>query len=265
MPFAKQNDCQIHYELKGQGTPTVFINGFTNHLGMWDYFIPAFAESFLTLRFDNRGAGRSDTPPGPYSIDQMGDDLIFLMDTLSLEKANLVGSSMGTLIIQSTALRHPKRFGKIVMLSPFNRFPTSSYLEAINTAKLRNENINRKLLFEKTLPWFHSSDYLSDPGNVQTVIENLENNPYPSSPEGYSRQLEALYSFDQTNLLKQIDHEAFLLAGAEDLLTPLYTAQALKTGMKGATLEVLPKTGHRLHIERKFEVLNLILPWLLKK
>jgi len=265
MPFAKREDVQLYYEIKDQGCPLVLINGFTNHFGMWDSFVPVLEHEFQVLRFDNCGSGRSSTPTSSYSIDQMADDLIFLLDNLSIDQADMVGFSMGSVIIQSIALRYPKRLGKTVMISPFNRFPTSAYLQARNNAHLRNAGVPLKLLFEKVLPWIYSSSFLKNQSKVKQTIEDLENNPYPQTPEGYDCQLEALYNYDQTDRLSQIVHPALLIAGSEDLYTPLYAARVLKEKLQNATLEILPNVGHMGYIECKHEVLNLILTWLLQK
>lgn len=265
MPFAKRENIQLYYELKGQDRPLLLINGFTNHLGMWDPYLSSLEERFSVLRFDPRGAGRSDVPPGPYTIQQMADDVIFLMDCLSIDQAEMIGFSMGSAIIQSLALDHPDRLGKVVMLSPFDRFPMNAYLQARSSAKLRDSQTHLNLIIEYTLPWIYSSQFLSSSSRVKATIEDLENNPYPQFPEGYDWQLEALHQFDETKRLSQIKHDVLLIAGEQDLYTPIYTAQALKKNLKNATLEILPEVGHMLHIERKYEVLKLILSWLLQK
>lgn len=265
MPIAKKQDCCIYYEIKGQGKPLIFINGFTNHLGMWDHFIPTLEHDFQILRFDNRGAGRSDTPHSSYSIDQMADDLVFLLDTLSIDKADMIGFAMGSVIIQSIALRYPNRLNQAIMISPFVRFPTNAYMQARNLAKLRDFGIDFKLLVEKTLPWIYSSTFLTDPRCVQQAIEEFENTPYPQSSKGYHCQLEALYAYDATDQLDQITHPILLIAGDQDLYTPIHEAQLLKEKLQNVKLEILSGVGHMGYIERKNEVLNLALTWLLQK
>ncbi|WP_420422000.1 alpha/beta fold hydrolase [Simkania sp.] len=265
MPTLNNENCNIYYEVKGQGAPLVLINGFTNHLGMWDSFAACFQHQFQVLQFDPRGAGRSETPATSFTIDHIADDVIALLDTLSFKQADMIGFSMGSIIIQSIALRYPDRLGKAVMISPFTRFPTSAYLQSLNSAHLRDYGLSPRLLIEKVLPWIYSSSFLKDPVRVKQTIEELENTPYPQSNEGYDKQLEALFSFDQTDKLHEIAHPTLLIAGEEDLYTPLYTAQKLKELLQNATLEILSQVGHMGHIERKHEVLNLITTWLLQK
>lgn len=265
MPTLKTENCNIYYEVKGQGPPLVLINGFTNHLGMWDNFVASLQHQFQVLQFDARGAGRSETPSTSITIDHIADDIIALLNTLSLKQADMVGFSMGSVIIQSLALRYPDRLNKAVMISPFNRFPTSAYLQALNYAHLRDYGLSPHLLIEKVLPWIYSSSFLQDPVRVKQTIEELENTPYPQSNEGYDKQLDALRSFDKTDKLHEIAHTILLIAGEEDLYTPLYTAQRLHELLQNATLEILSQVGHMGHIERKHEVLNLITTWLLQK
>jgi pimeloyl-ACP methyl ester carboxylesterase len=115
MPHVQANGIDIYYESQGEGGPLLLIAGLgaTHHL--WELQVPSFARWFRVLTFDNRGAGDSDKPPEPYSIALFADDTAALMDALGIERAHVYGQSMGGIIAQEFALRHPQRLGGLVL------------------------------------------------------------------------------------------------------------------------------------------------------
>ncbi len=115
MPLAKLNDIKINYKVEGQGEPLVMIMGFTAKRSNWMLQIPFFKKFYRVITFDNRGVGKSDKPPGPYSTKMMADDTIGLMDLLGIEKAYIIGASMGGMIAQELAINYPQRVMKLVL------------------------------------------------------------------------------------------------------------------------------------------------------
>ena len=115
MPLAKLNGININYKVEGQGEPLVMIMGFTASRSGWVAQIPSFKKYYRVITFDNRGAGKSDKPPGPYSTKMMADDTARLMDHLGIEKAHIVGVSMGGMIAQELAINYPQRVMQLVL------------------------------------------------------------------------------------------------------------------------------------------------------
>jgi pimeloyl-ACP methyl ester carboxylesterase len=105
----KVNDVRLYHEVRGSGPPLVLITGLGASLWLWEEQLPALAEHFTTIAFDNRGVGRSEAPEGPYTIVQMADDVAGLLDALGIERAHVLGFSMGGFVAQEFALRHPHR------------------------------------------------------------------------------------------------------------------------------------------------------------
>lgn len=252
------NGIQIHTERFGQGTPLILIPGFTNHSGMWKNFIPSLSKHFEVITFDNRGSGRSDAPEGPYTIDLLADDLAALMEVLSITKAHLVGFSMGSCIVQSMMLRHSKKVLKGVLLAPFNTLPSTAKMQAETTAKLFQMGIEPKVAMETIFPWIFSNAFLSKRENIDTTINKLLNDPHPQPPEGYAGQLSAIAHFDLTIRLPEIEKECLLIAGEDDLYTPLYTVKILEEKISNTRLVTLPKIGHMVHIEKEDQCLEEI-------
>lgn len=115
MPKAKVNGININYKVEGQGEPLVMIMGIATDLTAWRSQTPAFKKHFRVVTFDNRGVGKSDKPAGAYSTKMMADDTIGLMDHLGIEKAQILGVSMGGMIAQELAINYPERISKLVL------------------------------------------------------------------------------------------------------------------------------------------------------
>jgi pimeloyl-ACP methyl ester carboxylesterase len=115
MLLARLNGININYQVDGQGEPLVMIMGFTAGRSGWMAQIPFFKKYYRVITFDNRGAGKSDKPPGPYSTRMMADDTVRLMDLLGIGKAHIMGVSMGGMIAQELAINYPQRVMKLVL------------------------------------------------------------------------------------------------------------------------------------------------------
>src|SRR5215475_5202917 len=107
MPHAQSGDTKIYWEAYGRGEPVLLIMGLGATLDLWHRVTPMLSASYRTILFDNRGAGRSDAPPGPYSIPQMADDALAVLDAAGATTARVFGASMGGMIAQELALNHP--------------------------------------------------------------------------------------------------------------------------------------------------------------
>lgn len=95
MPHIKVNDISMYYEMHGKGEPIVFIAGFSVDHVAWFEVVERFKDKYQVILFDNRGVGQTDVPDGPYSIEQMTDDVAALCSALGVPQAHFVGNSMG--------------------------------------------------------------------------------------------------------------------------------------------------------------------------
>lgn len=249
MEKIRANGIDFSYEKLGKGDPIILISGFTNHFGMWEKIFPKLKDFFEVHLFDNRGSGRTTATPPPYTIELLASDVIALMDALNIEKAHMLGFSMGSAIIQMIGLKYPDRLLKGVLVAPFNTLPSTAIMQANSVSKLFEAGAPPELALESILPWIYSNDYLSDSKRVEETIARLINDPYPQPLEGYLGQLEAIKAFDLTGELPKIQNPLLLLAGKEDLYTPYYSAKILAKLLPNGRLIGLPKLSHMLHIE----------------
>ncbi|NTW12760.1 MAG: alpha/beta fold hydrolase, partial [Anaerolineales bacterium] len=117
MPKAQSNGIELYYEVQGVGKPLVLISGLGYSLWQWHRMVPLLAEHFQVVTFDNRGVGQSDKPAGPYTAQMLAADTVGLLDALNIEKAVILGHSMGGFIAQSMALDFQQRVEKLILCS----------------------------------------------------------------------------------------------------------------------------------------------------
>src|SRR3954469_11914440 len=121
MPTATVNGIDLYYEVSGEGPPLLLITGLSGNTLGWAMLEPTLAEHFQVIAFDNRGAGRSAAPPGPYTTREMADDAVGLLDHLGIERTHVLGLSMGGMIAQELALAHPTRVDRLVLFATYAR------------------------------------------------------------------------------------------------------------------------------------------------
>ena len=238
MPEISANGINFYYERYGKGDPFILICGFTNTLELWGEIASKLKDFFEVIVFDNRGAGRRGSSPPPYTIDLLADDVIALMDALEIPKAYVMGSSMGTTIVQSLGLRYGKRLLKGVLLAPFNTIPCRVIMVAKTMTKLFESGLEPALVFETILPWLFSNTFLSDPKKIEKMISDMVNNPFPQTPDGYAGQFAALTAFDLTDKLPEIETEMLIMPGEEDLFTPMHCAKILEEKLPNGNFDL---------------------------
>jgi pimeloyl-ACP methyl ester carboxylesterase len=243
------NDIEIYYEWHGDGEPLVLIMGLGQDSRLWRWQIEAYSKEFRCLAFDNRGAGQTDKPKGPYSIRQLAEDAAGLMDALGLEKAHIVGASMGGAIAQELAINYTH---KIKSLSLHATFP-----KADNYFKQTLDNFltfRRKLTPEEFGPalgsWIFTSHFFNERESELIALRKwMLANPYPMPEEPFAWQIAACKEHDTVDRLGKITSPTLITVGDRDILTPLHFAQLLAKKIPHARLAVLPDSGHGLNLE----------------
>lgn len=254
----------MYYEIHGEGFPFLMIMGLSCDVNWWTpEILNTIEQNFKTIVFDNRGVGRSDKPDINYSIKMFADDTIGLMDALNIEKAHILGLSMGGFIAQEIALSYPERVEKLVLCGTHcggtkALVPSNEAIDfLLNLPEEPIEYVNGfiPLLFTKT--------YIeNNPDFIESYKQRMLKIPFNLS--SYKRQLQAL-SFSAARRLKNINIPTLILHGKKDILIPPGNAEILAKGIPNARKVILDNVAHFLFQPNPEEVTNLISEFLTEK
>ncbi|MBJ3776763.1 pyrimidine utilization protein D [Acuticoccus mangrovi] len=242
MPFAPVTDAELYYEEHGTGFPVMMVAGLGGVGAYWNPQIEAFAQSYRVILHDHRGTGQSSRSKIAYSLEQMADDTLKLMDALDIEKAHLVGHSTGGAIAQILCVTHPDRIARPVMASTWTK--ADGFFR-------RCFEVRKELLlaagadaYVKATPIFlHPSWWIRD--NIEK-LEKAEATVYGANPDIdiMASRIDALLAFDWTARLGEITHETLVLGVANDHLTPAYYSHELGTLIPNAEVMIMADGAH---------------------
>lgn len=253
MNFARVNGTLLHYRLHGpKGAPAlVFVNSLGTDARIWDAVIAQLADRCRCLSYDKRGHGISDAPAGEYSLDDHLDDLEGLLDAAGLERAVLVGVSVGGIIAQGLALRAPERVAGLVLCCTAPRMGDAAMWAArIDTARTRGLAPLADAIMER---WFSPGFRAHRP----VELAGWRNLFLRTNPLGYANTCATLRDTDLRADIAQIRAPALIVAGDADLAAPVELVRNC-TAIPDSRFEVLGGVGHIPSIEQPARLADLI-------
>jgi 3-oxoadipate enol-lactonase len=259
---AEVNGITLDYEVEGSGPPLVLISGLGGNRNGWALSKPLFLEDHTVITFDNRGTGRSDVPPGPYSMDDLADDTAALVKHLDLGPVAAVGVSMGGLVTQSLLINHPDVLTKAVLLSTFPSYTPIQNPWLDGLLELRRAGADPRVLAAIGLPWVLTAKSLFDHDTMAANIELMVSDPHPTSLEGFEAQAHGTRHFNSLDDLHKVTTPTLVLVGAEDVLTPPFQSVQIAERIPGAELQILPRGNHGMIGEYMLETVTAIRAWL---
>jgi pimeloyl-ACP methyl ester carboxylesterase len=249
MPYTDAPGFRMYYEEHGGGFPLLLINGLGSDHLEWLHQLPAFEARFRVVVFDNRGTGMTDVPPGPYSTAQMADDAASLLRALGIPQAHVLGVSLGGMIAQELALRHPDLVDGLVLgcTGPGGELSVRPSPEAMAVFSLaRGEDPEAEL--RRMLPFLYTDECIRErPEEIEGFVRRRLD--YPAPPGGYLSQLSAAVTHDASSRLEKIRARALVITGDADRLVNWENSLRLAGRIPGATMIVLPGAPHRLFAE----------------
>ncbi len=261
MPEAAMDGIEIYYEEAGDGTPVMLVAGYGGVGSYWNAQMEPFSKSFRPILMDHRGHGRSthDTSV-TYSMDQMADDVVHLMDHLKIDKAHYVGHSLGGIIGQNLGLRHPDRFHDLVIYASTTHFDPW-IRRCIEMRRTLLETAGPRA-FARATPIFLYPDWWVN-ANVE-ALERLEEATVDAFPPRYvvESRSQAIANYSAVEELHKLTLPTLLLCARDDFLTPPYFTEDLARLIPHGEVAWLAKGGHACSQTRPEEFNSIVLEFL---
>jgi len=264
MPKARVNGVRIYYEVYGQGAPILLIMGLGGSSLAWQSQIPTFSQHLRVIAYDNRDAGRSDKVEAEYSMADMADDAAALLDHLEIDSAHVYGVSMGGMIAQELALRHPGRARTLILGC------TSPCLAAMPPSeKAARDNMESAVLppreaFERSTWTGYSDDYLVAHRDDLWLRAQVEGGLTPPL-DALRRHYAVVGGFDARERVGQIRAPTLIMTGDDDPLVPPENSRFLAEHIPGVELVVFPGGRHAFNVEFEDESNGAVLDFIRRR
>lgn len=263
MPFTRTTDnIRLHYEVTGRPSapPVLMIQGLGADKNMWNLQRVAMATRYRTIAFDNRGVGRSDKPSGAYSLEQMADDAIAVIDAADFADVHIVGASMGGVIGQIIAVKYPHRVRSLTLACTACRNQPWRQSLLQQWADLA-EHRGMRVMGRQTIQW------VIGPRSFRRILPTLGwlgplASMRPSAP--FVSQINALLSSDDSlrDALPTITAPTLVIVGNQDILTPRCDSEEIAERIPNAELVVISGAAHGLMIEHASKFNRVLIQFL---
>jgi len=260
--FESANGLRIHYEERGSGFPVLVIPGIPAVVSDCLPILDQLAGDFRAIAYDNRGSGASDKPDEPYSIALLAADAVSLLDALGVERAHVVGFSMGGMIAQEIALGYPRRVDHLVLACTHCglRHSDPPVSEAAEAFQLETDSWSERI---RGLARFaFAPDYFErEPSAFDAFVAKKIADEQPLF--AYKRQLAASVRHDTRDRLHRIESPTLVLTGSEDLVIPASNSGRLAEAIPNAKLAIIEGARHLFFAEKPEETRRILRSFLL--
>ncbi len=258
MPTARVHNIKLDYDLAGSGEPLVLIHGAQSDRSVFDSLLPAFTERFQVLSFDQRGVGGSSKPDVPYSIAMIADDTAALMEAVGTPRAHVFGVSMGGMIAQELALRHPDRVRTLVIGCSTAGGPHAIGLEDdASRAAYSTEDLPAPERARALAETIFTRGYLdAHPEVVASLTAAREKNPLEPAP--FARRMQATLAHDTYDRLPKISCPTLVITGKDDAIISWQNSKLIAERLPDVRLVLLEPAGHGFWIEQRERTLEAL-------
>ena len=264
MPRVEANGIGIYYEEHGSGRPLVMIGGLGADTYVWSQQVPAFSAHYRVVVFDNRGSGRSDAPDEPYSIPMFAADTVGLMRALGIERAHVVGASLGGLIAQELALTDPEMVDRLVLACTTSNGPRSTRPSLpslipvlIALRRTGNPEADTRRAFSV---FAHPRWLRQNPHEVEEYVAWRVAHPQPRF--AFKRQRGAVRGFQREHRLGTITAPTLIVHGDSDRIVPVANARVLGELIPSSRVVILEESGHACTFDQRDRFNETVLAFL---
>ena len=249
------NTVGLHHVLEGPEDAPVLVmaNSLGSTLRMWDEQAYALRDSFRLLRYDHRGHGGSPVPPGPYAIEDLGRDVLALLDGMGVERFSFCGLSIGGMVGMWLASETPERIESLVLCCTSARFaPPDAWNSRAETVRADGVGAIADAVLER---WFTPVFRADRPEVYEWAGRMLRETP----PEGYAGCCEAIRDADLRDRLGAVRAPTLVIAGADDPAAPPEQAELIRDSIPDARLVVVEQAAHLANVEQPKEITRALL------
>jgi 3-oxoadipate enol-lactonase len=238
--YAEGSGVRIAFEADGAGAPLLLIHGLGYGRWGWGPIVAPLTESFRAVWFDNRGVGESDVPPGPYTASTLAEDAVAVLDALDVERAHVLGTSLGGMVAQELAVSHPARVDRLVLACT-----TPGGANAVPFPEQTVRLIAEAARMEPLVALRRFVENALAPGASETLVDRILSlrlaNPF--DPKGWHAQAAAGVAFDALDRVSGIEAPTLVVTGTEDVVVDPRNSELLAGRVPDARLERVPG-GH---------------------
>ena len=261
MPTTNSNGIEVYFEEQGEGEPLLLIMGLAGDSVAWLFQREAFAAKYRTIVFDNRGVGRTSKPDGPYTIAAMADDAVGVLDALDIPRAHVVGVSMGGMIAQELALRHPQRVRSLVLGCTYAKPDagvSGTFDESLaffggtkgadGEIQVDLSNLDPMAFIGRLLPLTFTPQFImTELPKLMQVFSGVMTHGFDL--RAIMAQVAATQGHDTVDRLGQISAPTLVLTGDSDMLIPPANSDVLAASIPGARLQKIAGGSHGFNFE----------------
>jgi pimeloyl-ACP methyl ester carboxylesterase len=245
MPTAAVRDISMHYETEGSGDPLILIPYLSADHACYAFQTPEYSRHFTCLSLDLRGAGTTDKPAGPYSTEQLADDVAGLMKVLDIDRAHVAGVSFGAAAGLWLAAKYPERVASLSLHSAWAK--TDPFVAAVVKSwqvMARALGSVAEMVIQGIFPWCFTPEMYAEKPVFVAGLEDFVRGRPPQPVDAFMSQSEAVLAHDAEAQLGRIVAATQVTYGRWDLVTSTRFAPALTEGIKGAELVVFDHLSH---------------------
>lgn len=245
---------ELTFDSHGRGDPVLFAHAIGYDRSLWDRALPQLSANRNALLVDLRGHGRSPAPPGPYTVEMLADDCAALLDLLGIDTVDFVGLSLGGMVGQAFALRHPKRLRRLVLANTSSGYGPAGRELWETRKKLVREGGMRAIREMAIARGFSEAFRERHPEIVAAAVAPILACPV----EGYAGACDAIAALDLAAQLPRINAPTLAIAGSLDVGTPVDMLRGIAAAIPGARLAVIEGAPHISVVEKPAEFAVLV-------
>jgi len=244
----RANGVELYYETHGEGPPLVLVAGLASDSQSWLPILPGLAAEHTVIVFDNRGAGRTTPADAEITISLLADDCATLIEGLGHRRAHVLGHSMGGLVAQSLAVRHPETVDRLILVGTAAGISKRNERLLRDMASLFEAGADPAVWFRSLFAWLFTRRFFEDDAVVEEAVRYALEYPYPQSPDQFRRQVDAAIRFEPVDA-GRIRAKTLVVTGADDLLLPPDEGRCLAERIPDARFLTISDAAHSVHME----------------